>query len=125
MKIKEVVQKYGLPASTLRYYEKIGLLNPVKRNNGVREYQEEDLNHLDFILCMKESQMSLEMIKHYFDLYNLGPETLEQRLDLLKQQRELTEQKQQEIQKTLDYIDYKIQLTEKNLAEHQEIVSVK
>lgn len=43
MNIKMVSEQFGLTADTLRYYEKIGLIPPVKRNkNGVRDYSEDD-----------------------------------------------------------------------------------
>ena len=43
MTISEVSEKYGLPADTLRYYEKAGLVPPVNRKeSGVRDYTETD-----------------------------------------------------------------------------------
>lgn len=44
MTIAEVSEKYDIPAATLRYYEKIGLLPRVGKKNGIRDYSEEDCN---------------------------------------------------------------------------------
>ena len=43
MKIKEVSEKYNVPMTALRYYEKAGLFNQVKRINGIREYDNSDI----------------------------------------------------------------------------------
>ncbi|MCB5955443.1 MerR family transcriptional regulator [Enterococcus sp. CWB-B31] len=115
MKINEVSKKYNLSLSTLRYYEKIGLLDYVERVSGIRNYSEEDLSRIDFILCMKGSGMSLESIKRYFDLYEEGEETLEDRLELLKVQETETIKQLEKLQATLEYIHYKMKLTEGNI----------
>ncbi|MBL1225259.1 MerR family transcriptional regulator [Enterococcus sp. BWR-S5] len=115
MKINEVSKKYQLSLSTLRYYEKIGLLDPVERISGIRQYGESDFDRIEFILCMKESGLSLEMIKEYFDLYKEGDHTLEKRLALLQKQEQETKEKLERVQATLDYIHYKMGLTKSNI----------
>lgn len=115
MKINEVSQKYQLSLSTLRYYEKIGLLDPVERISGIRQYGEKDCDRIEFILCMKESGLSLDMIKEYFDLYKEGEHTLEKRLALLQKQEQETKEKLERVQSTLDYIHYKMGLTKSNI----------
>ncbi|WP_086349067.1 MerR family transcriptional regulator [Candidatus Enterococcus clewellii] len=115
MKINEVSKKYQLSLSTLRYYEKIGLLDPVERVSGIRQYGDQDFDRIEFILCMKESGLSLEMIKEYFDLYKEGDHTLEKRLSLLQKQEQETKEKLERVQATLDYIHYKMGLTKSNI----------
>ena len=46
MKIAEVSERFNISSDTLRYYEKVGLLDPVKRVHGIREYSEEDIEIL-------------------------------------------------------------------------------
>ena len=49
MTIAEVSKKFGISSTTLRYYEKIGLMNPVAKNiSGHRDYQEPDLRRINF-----------------------------------------------------------------------------
>ena len=48
MNISEAGQRTGLPAKTIRYYEDIGLVRPLRRANGYRDYGEEDLQRLAF-----------------------------------------------------------------------------
>ncbi|MHC5217109.1 MerR family transcriptional regulator [Enterococcus sp. LJL128] len=119
MKINEVSSKYQLSLSTLRYYEKIGLLDPVARISGIRDYREPDLDRIEFILCMKESGMSLETIKEYFDLYKAGDDTLEERLALLEAQEQRTKVKLDRIQASLDYLQYKMGLTKGNIEKRE------
>ena len=62
MKIGEVSKELGIPSATLRYYEQIGLLEDIKKEHGIREYQEEDIERLNFIICMKKAGFKLEDI---------------------------------------------------------------
>ena len=61
MRIAEVAERTGVPATTLRYYEEIGLLAPAGRSgNGYREYAERDLERLAFITRAKQLDLSLD-----------------------------------------------------------------
>ena len=66
---------------------------------------------------MKDSNMSLEKIKDYFNLIDQGDTTLQARLDLLLQHKEETANLMRRIQSSLDYIDYKIELTESSIVQ--------
>ena len=62
MLIGEIAEKLKIPPDTLRYYDRIGLLSP-QRQNGLRQYSEEDLQKLKAIVKMKQLLFSLEEIK--------------------------------------------------------------
>lgn len=65
--IRELTQRYGLPASTLRYYEEIGLLCNVRHTDkGVRIYSEEHIARLDGILCFKRTGLSIARIQEFY-----------------------------------------------------------
>ena len=54
MTIKEVSEKTGISIDNLRYYERIGLLPEVPRNSsGIRNYDENSLGWIEFIICFK------------------------------------------------------------------------
>ena len=54
MKINEVSKMYDITADTLRYYERIGLIPTVNRNeSGIRDYTETDCNWVNFAKCMR------------------------------------------------------------------------
>ena len=114
MKIAEVSEKYGLSADTLRYYERVGLIPPVHRNEGgVRDYDELDLRRVDFIKCMRGAGLPVEVLIEYVALVQKGDKTIEARKEILKEQRDLVAARLAEMQKTLDLLDHKIEVYEK------------
>lgn len=64
--IREVSQKFHLPASTLRYYEDVGLLKNVRRNGKHRLYEEQHLGRLGAIQCFKQTGMTISQIQEFF-----------------------------------------------------------
>ena len=105
MTISEVAEKYQLTADTLRYYERIGLLPRVQRNNsGIRDYSEEDCNWVGFIKCMRSAGLSIEVLVEYVSLFQQGDSTVDARKDLLIEQREELERRLAEMQQTLSYL---------------------
>lgn len=108
MKISEVSQKYHLTEDTLRYYEGIGLLPKVSKKSNIRNYQEEDLKRIEFILCMKNSGLPLLQIKKFLDLYPLGKQSLLERIHILENQKEILESEIKEKEKSLEFLKYKI-----------------
>ncbi len=113
MKIAEVRERYGLSADTLRYYESVGLIPPVTRNDGgIRDYNELDLRRVEFIKCMRSAGLPVEVLIEYVGLVQRGDKTIEARKEILKEQRELLLARMQEMQKTLDILDHKIEVYE-------------
>ena len=67
--VGEMAQKLGVPASTLRYYDKEGLLPFVERSSGgIRMFWEADFEWLQVIRCMKKAGMSIKDIRQYIEL---------------------------------------------------------
>ena len=113
MKIMEVSEQYGLSSDTLRYYERIGLIQPVHRTeSGIRDYNELDLRRVEFIKCMRSAGLPVEVLIDYVGLVQQGDRTIEARKEILKEQRELLMARMQEMQKTLDILDHKIEVYE-------------
>ena len=114
MKIAEVSEQFGLSVDTLRYYERVGLIPPVHRNEGgIRDYDELDLRRVDFIKCMRSAGLPIEVLIEYVALVQQGDKTIEARKQILKEQRELVAARMNEMQKTLDILDHKIEVYEK------------
>ena len=102
MNIAEVSKKFGLTADTLRYYERIGLLPAVARNkSGNRDYSSIDCERIEFIKCMREAGLSIEVLTRYMHLFLEGDSTLKEREELL-----------QHMQETLSRLNHKIELYE-------------
>jgi DNA-binding transcriptional MerR regulator len=113
MKIAEVSERYGVSTDTLRYYERIGLIQPVTRTeSGIRDYNDLDLRRVDFIKCMRSAGLPVEVLIDYVRLVQQGDNTIEARKEILKEQRELLLAKMQEMQKTLDILNRKIEVYE-------------
>jgi DNA-binding transcriptional MerR regulator len=113
MKIAEVSEQYGLSVDTLRYYERVGLIPPVHRNDGgIRDYDELDLRRVDFIKCMRSAGLPIEVLIEYVGLVQQGDRTIETRKEILIEQRELLAARMKEMQNTLDILDHKIEVYE-------------
>ena len=116
MKISEVSERSGISPDTLRYYERIGLLAPVNRNDsGIRDYSELDVRRVEFVKCMRNAGLPIEVLIEYYGLVQQGDQTIEARKEILIAQREKLVAKMAEIQKTLDLVDYKINVYENAL----------
>lgn len=69
MNIKEVSQRSGLPAKTIRYYEEIGLISPLRSDNGYRSFREKDLHKLAFIGRARALGFTIEDCRTLLALY--------------------------------------------------------
>lgn len=106
--VGEMAKMLGVPASTLRYYDKEGLLPFVERSaGGIRMFRESDLEWLRVIGCMKKAGMSLRDIRQYMELVIQGDDTIDARLEMFRRQRKTLETQMSELQHTMDMVDYK------------------
>lgn len=109
MNIKEASEKSGVSADTIRYYERIGLIPPVHRNeNGVRKFGAEDLRWIQFSRQMRRAGLSIEALIDYLALFREGEHTLEARVELLKEQRVDLKNRINIMQEAIDRLDFKI-----------------
>ena len=111
MTIAEVSKKYNLTPDTLRYYERIGLLTNVPRtSNGIRNYDEKSCKRIEFIKCMRNAGVEIEILIEYMSLLENGKSTVNARKKLLEEQREKLQEKQKNITETLERLNFKIKL---------------
>lgn len=110
MMIGEVSKQFDITEDTLRYYEKIGLIRDVKRKNGIRSYDENDIKTIEFIICMRSAGLSIEFLSQYLTLLRSGDETTDERKNLLIEQRKLLIDRISDMNKTLKRLDYKIEI---------------
>ncbi|MGW2252020.1 MerR family transcriptional regulator [Kitasatospora sp. NPDC001660] len=109
--ISEVSAASGLTTHTLRWYERIGLLDPVDRAvGGQRRYCDADLHRLAFLGRLRLTGMSVADMLTYVDMAREGERTYEGRRQLLEAQREEVRQRIADLQTTLAVLDYKIDL---------------
>lgn len=120
MTITEVSEKFNISQDTLRYYERIGLIPRVNRNkSGNRDYTEEDCKWVEFIKCMRNAGLSIDVLIEYVALVEQGDETIETRKELLIEQRNHLIKRIEDMKKTLERLDYKIARYEQLLVEKE------
>ena len=121
MKIGEIANKTNLPASTLRYYEKKGLLKVDRDKNGRRYYKESDIEWIKFIRRLKETGMLIKDIQHYSELRYVGSITMPERLQILQLHRNYVLEQQLKWTEYLQNLDDKIEFYQqsiKNMTKH-------
>ena len=107
--IREVAQRTGLTASALRYYEREGLLCAVQRNGGGRRvYNEQDMDWLGIITCLKNTGMPITEIRRFVALCGQGDSTLAERYRIVLLHRQATQARIEALQKELAHINYKV-----------------
>jgi DNA-binding transcriptional MerR regulator len=86
--IKEAAVLTGLPASTLRYYETIGVIAPISRGASSRHrvYDEADLDQLMWVACLAATGMSVSDMRQYVANGQLGPSAATEQIELLAEQ---------------------------------------
>ena len=100
--IADAAKATGVPASTLRYYDREGLLPDVERLNS-----DDDLSWIRVIEHLKRAGLTIKEIRRYTDLVQQGNETLSARRDLIHERRQAVEAELARVQRTLDFITYK------------------
>lgn len=86
--IREAAKISGLPESTLRYYETIGLIPPVQRDTSskYRVYSEGDVNLVVAVACLNATGLSIEHMREYLKNRDLGVEGAQNQIGLLRAQ---------------------------------------
>ena len=106
--VSEMANLLGIAPSTLRFYDKEGLLPFVERSkSGRRIFQEKDLEWMQVLQCLKKTRMPLKDIRSFIHLAMTGDETIRERLALFQNQRDLVRTQMAELQETLDTLDFK------------------
>lgn len=108
--IHELADEFHITTHTLRYYERIGIIGPVKRDpSGRRQYSEDQYNWLKYLICFRNTGMSLDEIKQYISLIQEGETTTTDRKQFMVKHREKILQNLEETKKHLEMIDFKIE----------------
>lgn len=109
MTIREVSERTGLTPDTLRWYEKIGLLAPVRKTGGRRDYSEREVRWIGYIKCMRRAALPVDAIIEYIRIYREdAPDSKAKRRAILLEQYELLRKDLEERRKALEYLRLKI-----------------
>ena len=105
--IGQVAEMFGLPISTLRYYDKQGLFPRMQRVSGIRRFSETEIEALRVIECLKKAGMEIKDIKQFMDWCVEGAATYPKRKALLEEQKAHVEAEIERMNRTLDMLKYK------------------
>lgn len=105
--IGQVSEMFGLPISTLRYYDKEGLFPEMQRVSGIRKFEEKEIETLRLIECLKKSGLEIKDIKQLMEWGAQGSATYQQRRELFLKQKAVVEEEIKSFEKTLDMLRFK------------------
>lgn len=109
--IREVSRMTGLPASTLRYYESIGIVNPVGRGatSKHRAYTQKDVDIIDIVACLNATGMKIDDMKTYIANASSGEVDAFEQVALLKSQKSRLDEEERRILQRREYVTLKIE----------------
>ncbi len=111
--IRELAERYQVQASTLRYYEEVGLLKAVVHNEKQqRVYSEEHIAALDAIQCFKQTGLPLGRIREFFEYSEDLRGHIQEVVDMMTEHEQSIVQKIQELQCGLEHIRHKVRFYE-------------
>ena len=105
--IGQVAKMFGLPPSTLRYYDKEGLFPDMERSNGIRRFGQRELEALRVIECLKKSGMEIKDIRQFMEWCAQGSGTYPQRRAMFIRQKESVEAEIARMNRVLDMLSFK------------------
>ncbi len=107
--IKQAAQRTGLSIDTLHYYERIGLIEPVKRNpSGHRRFTQNDLAWIELLLHLRDTGMPLAQLLRFARLRRQDTDTLAERRLILEEHQRALEQHIRELEQHLQHLKQKI-----------------
>lgn len=105
--IGQVSEMFGIPISTLRYYDRQGFFPEMQRVSGIRKFGERELEALRIIECLKRSGLEIRDIKQFIDWCVIGASTYPQRKELFEKQKKTVEAEIEHMNKVLDMLRFK------------------
>jgi DNA-binding transcriptional MerR regulator len=109
LSIAATAERTGVSAHTLRYYERIGLIDPVERDDGGRRiYSDADLLRVDFLRKLRSTGMPITQMQRYVELVRAGAGTEPERLELLEEHRTRVLSDLEHLNDCLGTINFKI-----------------
>ena len=106
MTIDEVCERYCIPKSILKEYEKLGLCSSVKCVMGQWQYDDTDVERLSLIMTLHDVGFTNEEVERYMGLLLSGGDTREERMKMLDKLRKLAVDEIHFNQRKLDWLDY-------------------
>lgn len=120
----QVAEQTGFSLDTLRYYERIGLLDGIERNSGgQRVFTDGDVAWLRILRCLRDTGMPIQRMVRYAELARGGDETVGERLDVLREHDRDIDEKIAHLLLEQEHIRSKIAYYERELEARAESLS--
>ncbi|MCD8048663.1 MAG: MerR family transcriptional regulator [Clostridia bacterium] len=118
--IGEISEMFGLPVSTLRYYDREGLFPNLRRSSGIRQFSDTEIEALRVIECLKKSGLEIKDIKQFMEWCEQGSKSYPQRRALFEKQIETVKAEIERMNRVLDLLTYKKWYYEQAIADGNE-----
>ena len=105
--IGQVAEMFGLPVSTLRYYDKQGLFPGLERASGIRRFGDAELEALRVIECLKKTGMEIKDIRLFMEWCAEGPSTYPKRKAMFEERKAPVESEIAKMNRVLDMLKFK------------------
>lgn len=118
--IGQISEMFGLPVSTLRYYDKEGLFPHLERTSGIRRFSDREIEALHVIECLKRTGMEIRDIKQFMQWCAEGPSTYTNRKELFENRKKALEEQLQALEKNMAMIRFKCWYYDQAIADGNE-----
>jgi len=108
--VQQTAERTGLSEHTLRYYERAGLLDPVRRHDSSRHrrYSAADLARIQTLACLRATGMPLDQMRRYFEHASQGATAAPELIALLENQQVALQERLEQMQRHTTYVNHKI-----------------
>ena len=107
--IREIGQIFDVPSSTLRYYEELGILPEVKRDeHKQRVYTDEHIDRLQAITCFKRTGLPMSKIHDFFEYAENLRDNIDKVVDMMENHEKYIVDQMEKMQQDLDQIRQKV-----------------
>lgn len=107
--IREIGQIFDVPSSTLRYYEELGILPEVKRDeHKQRVYTDEHIDRLQAITCFKRTGLPMSKIHDFFEYAENLRDNIDKVVDMMENHEKYIVDQMEKMQQDLDHIRQKV-----------------
>lgn len=115
--VKEVAKKFNISEHTIRYYSDENLIPNLKRDkNNNRIFDEEALNWIQGIICLRNCGMSIKSIKEYVELCLVGDSTVKERKNIILEQKKLIDEEIKKLNQSSIFLNHKLEVYNKVLS---------
>lgn len=117
MNSKDVAKMFGITVDTIRYYERVGVIPPIEREeNGYRIYTKRTLNWIFLAKSLRNAGLSVESLIEFASLSQMKGDRRYAQIQILKDQLQEIDEKIDEINKTRELLQYKIDTYDEHIA---------